>query len=58
MNDGDASDWAALERLLKAAHNFAYGPKLGVPKDQLEKLRLEFARALDMMDEDDKAIDH
>ena len=45
MKDGDDSDWTALERLLKAAHNFADGHKAGIPKEELEKVRLEFAKA-------------
>jgi hypothetical protein len=43
-NDGESSGLAALERLLKAAHEFADGHKVGIPKEELEKLRLEFAR--------------
>jgi hypothetical protein len=54
-NDGDSSGWAALERLLEAAHEFADGHNLGIPKEELEKLRLEFARALEMMDQDSEA---
>jgi hypothetical protein len=51
MKDGDDSDWTALERLLKAAHNFADGHKAGIPKEELEKVRLEFAKALEMMED-------
>jgi hypothetical protein len=51
MKDGDDTDWAALERLLKTAHNFADGHKAGIPKEELENLRLEFAKALEMMED-------
>ena len=51
-NNGDATGWAVLERLLKAAQKFADGRKAGIPKEELEKLRLEFARALEVMDEE------
>jgi len=51
MKDGDDTDWTALERLLKAAHNFADGHKAGIPKEELEKVRLEFAKALEMMED-------
>ena len=51
MKDGDDSDWTALERLLKAAHNFADGHTAGIPKEELEKVRLEFAKALEMMED-------
>ena len=44
-------DWTALERLLKAAHKFADGHKAGIPKEELEKVRLEFAKALEMMED-------
>jgi hypothetical protein len=51
MEDSDDTDWTALERLLKAAHNFADGHKAGIPKEELEKVRLEFAKALEMMED-------
>ena len=53
-DEGDRTKWAAIERLLKAAHEFAKGQKVGVPKEDLEKLRLEFAHALEMMGEESK----
>ena len=51
MKDGDDTDWTALERLLKATHNFADGQTAGIPKEELEKVRLEFAKALEMMED-------
>jgi hypothetical protein len=49
-----ADDWAAFERLLRAAHKFAAGHKIGISKEELEKLRQELARTLEMMDEESK----
>jgi hypothetical protein len=48
----DGSDWAAMEWLLKTAHAFTHAQKLGTPKEELENLRLEFARALKAMGKD------
>ena len=50
--DDDRDD---LEKLLRAAHRYADGCKAALSKDQLDALRLELARALEMMDDDSRS---